>query len=72
MSKVYTFHKTVIGHLHVMNEFPCEDSSASFSAENGKYYIVVSNTGKIKQSATKMKVGDDYVEIKDYIVTAWK
>ena len=39
---------------------------------DGRYYIVVSNTGKIKQSASKMKVGDDYVEIKDYIVTAWK
>ncbi len=39
---------------------------------DGKYYVVVSSSGKIKQSASKMKVGDDYVEIKDYVVTAWK
>lgn len=41
MSKVYTFHETVRGHLHVLNELPCEDSSVSFSAENGKYYIAI-------------------------------
>ena len=41
------------------------------SAVGGTYYIVVSNSGKIKQSASKMKVGDDYVKIENYIVTKW-
>lgn len=41
MSRVYTFHETVRGHFHSKNGYPCEDSSVSFSAEDGRYYIAV-------------------------------
>ena len=37
----------------------------------GHKYVVVSSSGKVKQSATKLKVGDDYVKIENYIVTDW-
>lgn len=59
MSKVYTFHETVIGHLHVMNEFPCEDSSASFSAEDGKYHIAVVADGHGSKSCFRSSYGSD-------------
>ena len=36
-----------------------------------KTYVVVSSSGKVKQSASKLKVGDDYVTIDNYIVTGW-
>lgn len=41
MNKVYAFSETVRGHIHVLNEFPCEDSSDSFSADSGNYFIAV-------------------------------
>ena len=41
MSRVYTFHETVIGNLHVMNGLPCEDSSSSFTSEDGRYHIAL-------------------------------
>lgn len=59
MSRVYTFHETVIGHLHVMNEFPCEDSSASFSAEDGKYHIAVVADGHGSKSCFRSSYGSD-------------
>ncbi len=57
MSKIYTFNKTVRGHLHVMNEFPCEDSSASFSDENGRYYIAVVADGHGSKSCFRSEFG---------------
>ena len=36
---MYTFHKSVRGHLHILRELPCEDFSGSFSDEKGRYYI---------------------------------
>lgn len=41
MSRMYTFHETVRGYFHIKNGCPCEDSSASFSAEDGRYHIAV-------------------------------
>lgn len=57
MSRVYAFHETVRGHLHVLNEFLCEDSSISFSAENGKYYIAVVADGHGSKSCFRSDYG---------------
>lgn len=57
MSQIYTFHETVQGHLHIMNEFPCEDSSASFAAEDGKYYIAAVADGHGSSSCFRSKDG---------------
>lgn len=57
MSQVYTFHETVIGHLHVLNEFPCEDASASFSADDGRYYIAVVADGHGSKSCFRSAYG---------------
>lgn len=57
MSQMYTFHKTVIGHLHVMNGFPCEDSSASFSAENSRYHIAIVADGHGSKACFRSNFG---------------
>lgn len=57
MSQVYTFHETVRGHHHVMNEIPCEDSSASFSAESGRYHIAVVADGHGAKSCFRSDYG---------------
>lgn len=57
MDQVFTFHETVRGHLHVMNEFPCEDSSSSFSAENGRYHIAIVADGHGSESCFRSDYG---------------
>lgn len=57
MDQVFTFHETVRGHLHVMNEFPCEDSSSSFSAENGRYHIAIVADGHGSKSCFRSDYG---------------
>lgn len=57
MDQVFTFHSTVRGHLHVMNEFPCEDSSSSFSAENGRYHIAIVADGHGSKSCFRSNYG---------------
>ena len=57
MDQVFTFHETVRGHLHVMNEFPCEDSSLSFSAGNGRYHIAIVADGHGSKSCFRSDYG---------------
>lgn len=57
MDQVFTFHETVRGHLHVMNEFPCEDSSSSFSAENSRYHIAIVADGHGSKSCFRSDYG---------------
>lgn len=57
MDQVFTFHETVRGHLHVMNEFPCEDSSSSFSAEDGRYHIAIVADGHGSKSCFRSDYG---------------
>lgn len=57
MDQVYAFHETVIGHLHVLNEMPCEDSSISFSAEDGRYNIAIVADGHGSKSCYRSEVG---------------
>ena len=57
MSRVFTFNETVRGHLHVMNGFPCEDSSSSFSAENNRYHIAIIADGHGAKSCFRSEYG---------------
>ena len=57
MSQVYTFHETVRGHLHIMNELPCEDASASYSSEDGKYHIAIVADGHGSKSCFRSNLG---------------
>lgn len=57
MSQVYAFHKTVRGHFHVMKEIPCEDSSESYSAEDGRYYIAAIADGHGSKSCFRSDHG---------------
>lgn len=54
---MFTFHSTVRGHLHVMNGFPCEDSSISLSAENGRYHIAIVADGHGSKSCFRSNFG---------------
>lgn len=57
MSRMYTFHETARGSLHIMNGFPCEDSSESFSAEDGRYYIAIIADGHGSKSCFRSDYG---------------
>ena len=32
-NNIFTFHKTVIGYRHILEEIPCQDSSSSYNAD---------------------------------------
>ena len=57
MSQIYTFHETSIGHLHILNHLSCEDASASFSAENGKYHLAAVADGHGSKSCYRSATG---------------
>lgn len=57
MNQVYAFHETVRGHLHILSEMPCEDSSISFSAEDGRYNIAIVADGHGSKSCYRSDVG---------------
>lgn len=57
MGQVYTFHETTRGYLHVMNGTACEDSSASFSAEDDRYFIAIVADGHGSKSCFRSKDG---------------
>lgn len=45
MTPLRTFHGTARGSLHILRNAPCEDSSASYADEDGRYYIAVVSDG---------------------------
>jgi hypothetical protein len=57
MGEVYTFHETVIGHMHVLNQIPCEDASQSFSAEDDRYHIAIVADGHGSKSCFRSRIG---------------
>ena len=61
MEGIVTFHETVIGHLHVMRNIPCEDYSESFSEENGKYHIAIVADGHGATECYRSSVGSRLV-----------
>ncbi len=61
MEQLYTFHKTVRGQLHIMNEIPCEDFSESLSEENGRYHIIIIADGHGSAACFRSAVGSKIV-----------
>lgn len=57
METIYTFHESVRGHLHILNNIPCEDYSASFSSENGKYHIAIVADGHGDKTCFRSAIG---------------
>ena len=60
MEKVYTFNKSVRGHLHVMRDIPCEDYSCSFSDKNGRYHIAAVADGHGADSCFRSAKGSKF------------
>ena len=57
MSQIYAFHKSVMGHSHVTRGIPCEDASASFTAEDGRYHIALIADGHGQERSFRSSVG---------------
>lgn len=57
MNKYFVFNKTVQGHLHIMKNKPCEDSSISYVAEDGQFSIAIVADGHGSNSCFRSKSG---------------
>ena len=57
MNKYFVFNKTVRGHLHIMKNKPCEDSSVSYVAQDNKYSIAIVADGHGSSSCFRSKSG---------------
>ena len=57
MNKYFTFNKTVQGHLHIMKNKPCEDSSISYVAEDNQYFIAIIADGHGSSSCFRSQSG---------------
>lgn len=57
MSQMYAFHQTARGHLHISRDIPCEDSSDSYSADNGQYHIAIVADGHGDEKCFRSSVG---------------
>ena len=60
MSQIYTFHKSVMGYSHIKNSIPCEDASASFTAEDGRYHIALIADGHGQERSFRSSVGSRF------------
>ena len=54
---IFSFSKSVLGDLHKLKNRPCEDNSASYSEENGKYHIAVVADGHGSAECFRSKLG---------------
>lgn len=57
MKAYFSFSKTVIGHLHIQKNIPCEDSSSSFSDPEGRYHIAIVADGHGDPACFRSKIG---------------
>lgn len=57
MGQIISFHKTAHGYSHIQRDQPCEDASASFCDENGRYYIAVVSDGHGQARSFRSAVG---------------
>lgn len=57
MNNYFVFNKTVQGHLHIMKNKPCEDSSVSYVAPDGQYSIAIVADGHGSNSCFRSKSG---------------
>ena len=58
--QIYSFHKTVRGHLHIVRGSPCEDSSLSYSATDGAYHIIAVADGHGAASCFRSSIGSEF------------
>ena len=42
---IFTFHKTVIGYRHINEEIPCQDSSTSYTSDDGSFHVIAVGDG---------------------------
>lgn len=57
MGQLFTFHKSVRGQGHINRGAPCEDSSLSFSDEQGRYHIAIIADGHGQALSFRSKIG---------------
>lgn len=57
MSQMFTFHKSVRGQGHILRDLPCEDSSASYTSEDGRYHIAIIADGHGQRKSFRSKFG---------------
>lgn len=57
MEQIISFHKTAHGYSHIQRNQPCEDASASFCDENGRYYIAAVSDGHGQARSFRSAVG---------------
>ena len=41
----FTFHKSVIGYRHINEKIPCQDSSVSYTVDDGSLQIIAVGDG---------------------------
>lgn len=57
MKAFISFAKTVIGHLHIQKNIPCEDSSDNFSDQEGRYHIAIVADGHGDPACFRSEIG---------------
>lgn len=57
MGQMYTFHKSVRGQSHINRNKPCEDSSVSYSSDDGRYHIAIIADGHGQEKSFRSKTG---------------
>lgn len=60
---IFTFHKTVIGYRHIQEEIPCQDSSTSYTAEDGSFQIIAVGDGHGDPACHRSSKGSEYAVI---------
>lgn len=57
MGQIISFHKTAHGYSHIQRDQPCEDASASFRDESGRYFIAVVSDGHGQARSFRSAIG---------------
>lgn len=60
-NNIFTFHKTVIGYRHIQEEIPCEDSSVSYTADDGSFQIIAIGDGHGDPACYRSSQGSKFV-----------
>ena len=63
MSKnnIYSFHKTVRGHMHVMRDMVCQDCSVSFAEDDDLFHIAIVADGHGSSVCMRSDIGSKMV-----------
>lgn len=60
-NKIYSFHKSVRGHMHVMRDIVCQDYSASFAEDNDLFHIAIVADGHGSSVCMRSNIGSKMV-----------